>query len=197
MRKLLTSIVLFMLFSMFSGTAFAAKYPECDVFKGYKRLYGLCNAYQNAVFHQDEEAMADISRNWDKWWDEDDGLPGLPNRPSDANPVCPCWTYETLESAIRCDGFEFAFASTDDTGDGTGKDTLVLQQWLDGMLISQPQLTAGAFFPEAPDRICLISAPTGLVDNPMATVEGEIDLQCRQDVVDLAAEALEPAPCEL
>ena len=83
----------------FSSPAFAGKYEEdCGVFRGEKRLYGLCIAYQNALYHEDEEAMADIFANWQKWVDEN-GEPQLPNHPYDdgEEPECPCWTADDLE----------------------------------------------------------------------------------------------------
>ena len=66
MRKLLTSIVLFMLFSMFSGAAFAGKIAVCEDIKNdpaYKGLYGLCNAYWNA---DSEQARASILEAFNK-----------------------------------------------------------------------------------------------------------------------------------
>ena len=206
MRKLLTSIVLFMLFSMFSGTAFAGKYPECDDFKGFKRLYGLCNAYQNALFHEDEEAMADISRNWDKWWDEEDGLPGLPNRPDDIptpdpdpvlDPVvCPCWTYEVLESAIRCDGYNYAFHIADESQ--SGSDLLVLM-WQDPFDDQVPpemiQISTGTLYSMTPE--CRLAAQPEYVNGGLlaSPVDEEEELLCREQVVNLTLEALSPGPC--
>lgn len=107
MRKIITYSVFVMLFSMFSGPVLAGQYQECDIFKGMKRLYGLCNAYQNAYYAGDEDAMTDIWANWNKW--ATSTTPGLPNAPVVVEePVivgapdafyleCPCWAGITDE----------------------------------------------------------------------------------------------------
>jgi hypothetical protein len=101
MRNIITYSVFVMLFSMFSGSVFAGQYQECEPFKGMKRLYGLCNAYQNAFNAGDEESMADILANWDKWATDD--TPVLPNSPvGTKQPAafyleCPCWAGMTDE----------------------------------------------------------------------------------------------------
>ena len=113
MRKFITFAFLFMLFSMVSGSVFAGKYEDCVDFKGDKRLYGLCNAYQNALFNEDEDAMADIFRNWEKYVDEN-GEPQLPNH--DYGSVeCPCWTAEILADATA--GKQGVFCASSATHD--------------------------------------------------------------------------------
>ena len=95
MRNIITYSVFVMLFSMFSGPVFAGKYEECDPFKGMKRLYGLCNAYQNAFYAGDVDAMADLYANWKKWASDDDVLPNSPDTgtqplPEPPQVACPC-----------------------------------------------------------------------------------------------------------
>jgi hypothetical protein len=85
MRKIITSAVLILLFSMFSGTAFAGKVQVCEDIKNnpaYKGLYGLCNAYWNA----DDTEKPEILDNWDK-----KAGPGGPSMPGLLPATCPCW----------------------------------------------------------------------------------------------------------
>jgi hypothetical protein len=94
MRNIITYSVFVMLFSMFSGSVFAGQYQECEPFKGMKRLYGLCNAYQNAFNAGDVDAMADIYANWKKWAPDVD-LPNSPDTrteplPEPSEVACPC-----------------------------------------------------------------------------------------------------------
>ena len=100
MRKIITSSVFILLFTLFSGSVFAGKYDyECGEFKKQKQLYGLCNAYQNALAHDDVDAMADIERNWDKRVDEN-GEPELPGR-IDGNQGCLCWSEIQMCDAVN------------------------------------------------------------------------------------------------
>jgi hypothetical protein len=112
MRKLITSSVIILLFAMFSGSVFAGKHAVCEDFKKSKRFYGLCNAYQNALAHEDLEAATNIFQNWSKFVDEY-GDPQLPNHayedelPSEDDPLpgeeqvpeCPCWSIEDMRVA--------------------------------------------------------------------------------------------------
>jgi hypothetical protein len=101
MRKYFAFFVVALCALVFSSPAFAGKYEEeCGDFKGEKRLYGLCIAFQNALHHEDEEAMEDIFANWQKWVDEDGEpqLPGYPypdeeeGCPEEQDFCCPCWS---------------------------------------------------------------------------------------------------------
>ena len=101
MRKIITSAILIMLFSMFSGSVFAGKdkaEDPCKEFKG-QGLYGLCTAFQNALANEDQEAMDDIFDAWSKKVG-DDGEPELPGYPygdDDIELACPCWSNYTVE----------------------------------------------------------------------------------------------------
>ena len=92
MRKLLASFVLFMLFSMGSGSAFAGQVDVCEDIKhdpAYKGLYGLCNAYWNA---DSEQARESILKAFKKKADPLGlTMPGLDSF------ACPCWSNLTKE----------------------------------------------------------------------------------------------------
>jgi hypothetical protein len=204
MRKFLASIVVFMLFSMFSVSALAGKHQVCEEFKGYKRLFGLCNAYQNALAHEDEEAMADISDNWDKWVNEF-GEPALPNRVVDTGDdgtgeeipvVCPCWDFQTLVDAIQCDGFQYLGQRMDSTGEDSGIDSLslllpALDYWSDDETIS---VYAGNLLSDGTKQ-CRILADYYYTVSQLEELERAEEIQCRMDVVDLADVALAPGDC--
>ena len=118
MRKVITSSVLFMLFCMFSGVAFAGKVAVCEEIKhdpAYKGLYGLCNAYYNA---ETEKARGRILENfYKKAGPEGPGMPGLDE--TEEAPVCPCWADGQIDLGATPDPFgcqvvgTFAFASYD------------------------------------------------------------------------------------
>lgn len=193
MRKNITYLVFIMLFSMFSSPVFAGQYEECDVFKGSKRLYGLCNAYQNAYYAEDEETMADIWANWNKWATEDD--PVLPNSPDDVEvPVtCPCWDYAILEQELACNAYAVVYFGIDETEDNSGEDFALF----DGP--QNIQLFAGnTFFDQVADsNECNIVAPAELMISSFEAVEGLIEDQCRLDVLDLIDAAGDISLCNL
>ena len=206
MRKFFASFVVFMLFSMFSFPALAGKHQVCEEFKGNKRLFGLCNAYQNALAHDDEQAMADISDNWDKWVNEH-GEPELPNRVVDSSddgtgedelPICPCWDFQQLVDAIQCDGYLYAGHRIDSTGDDSGIDALSLRwedpdfYWIDEVI----QLNAGKLFGDGPAE-CRITAVEYYTQSQAEVLDRETEIQCRMDVMDLAEIALAPGECDL
>lgn len=90
MRKIITSTVLILSFSLFSGSVFA-DVSDCKEVKGQKALYGLCVAYWNA----NEKNQAKILL---KFEEKSGGLimPGLVTPVADSredpDPVfCPCW----------------------------------------------------------------------------------------------------------
>jgi hypothetical protein len=119
MRKVITSSVLFVLLSMFSGVAFAGKVAVCEEIKhdpAYKGLYGLCNAYWNAT---NEKARSRILENfYKKAGPEGPGMPGL-DEPETTPVVCPCWAEGQIDIGVTPDPFgcqvidTFAFASYD------------------------------------------------------------------------------------
>lgn len=120
MRKLITSSVLFMLFSMLSGTVFAGKVPVCEDIKhdpAYKGLYGLCNAYWNA----DEDAQLVILEQYRRKAGEDGpDMPGLePDDEVITELVCPCWPDAQIDIGVTpdygsCQVYEtYAWASYD------------------------------------------------------------------------------------
>ena len=120
MRKYFVFLAVFFGLAALSSPALAGKYDDdCAVFKGEKRLYGLCTAYQNALVNEDEEAMADIFANWQKWVDED-GMPQLPGHDygQEEEPVCPCWSESDLDliaalMLLACEvNFDGAFVLT-------------------------------------------------------------------------------------
>jgi len=200
MRKLLTSIVIFMLFSMFSVPAIAGKYQVCEEFKGYKRLFGLCNAYQNALAHEDEEAMADISDNWDNWVNEL-GEPALPNRVPDTGDddvgeevpvICPCWDFQKIVDAIQCEGYEYYGYIPDTSGDDSGVDSLSLL-WPGPFYDDLIQMYAGNLFVDVTE--CRINAAHEYTVSQQERLDRQTEIQCRLDVVDLAEVALSPGGC--
>lgn len=118
MRKVITSSVLFMLFSMFSGVAFAGKVAVCEEIKhdpAYKGLYGLCNAYWNANETARDRILAQFYK---KAGPEGPGMPGL-DEPEADPVVCPCWAEGQIDLGVTPDPFScqvmdtFAFASYD------------------------------------------------------------------------------------
>lgn len=86
MRKILASLIVFMLLGMFSGAVFAGQVDVCEDIKSdpaYKGLYGLCNAYWNA---DSDEARESILKAFKKKADPLGlTMPGL------ASMTCPCW----------------------------------------------------------------------------------------------------------
>ena len=58
MRKIITSTVLILLFSLFSSSVFAGDVSDCKEVKGQKALYGLCVAYWNA--NEKNQAKIDL-----------------------------------------------------------------------------------------------------------------------------------------
>jgi hypothetical protein len=193
-----------MLFSMFSVPAIAGKHQVCEDFKGNKRLYGLCNAYQNALAHEDEEAMADISDNWDKWVNEL-GEPLLPNRVVDPGDddigeevpvVCPCWDFQNLVDAIQCDDYRYEGHRIDSSDDDSGIDALSLRwedpvyYWIEEVI----QLHAGKLF-EGGVSECRIIALDVYTQSQTETLDWPTEIQCRMDVVDLTDLALAPGDC--
>ena len=188
MRHSIAFTAFFLVASLYSGTVLAGKYAVCEDFKGLKRLYGLCNAYQNALFHEDELAMFDISNNWDKWVDEQ-GMPELPNRVPDVgddteNPAtCPCWDYAVIEKAICQDGFKEVWHEPDLNGA-----ILLFLNWTDPLNPYSElaiELYAGYtwFSPSVPE--CRINAASEYVkDNTYSAELIDIDVEtaCRMDI---------------
>ena len=118
MRKVITSSVLFILFSMFSGAAFAGKVAVCEEIKhdpAYKGLYGLCNAYWNA---SNDDARLRILENFYKKAPKGVEMPS-PFVPKTKTAVCPCWPDGQIDigaipDPMACQALDdFAFASYD------------------------------------------------------------------------------------
>ena len=93
MRKIITSTVLILSFSLFSGSVFAGKIAACEEIKhdpAYKGLYGLCNAYWNANPKHQDKFLAKFEK---KAGPDGPGMPGLeePDVRTEPEPaVCPC-----------------------------------------------------------------------------------------------------------
>jgi hypothetical protein len=98
MRKLITSSIFILLMGLGASAAYAGQYEVCDPFKKTK-LYGTCNAYQNAYEQGDIDTMADLYANWLKKAGPDDILPNSPDDVVDT--VCPCWANGELEYAVN------------------------------------------------------------------------------------------------
>jgi len=107
MRKIITSSVLILLFSLFSGQAFAGKVEACELIKhdpAYKGLYGLCNAYWNADENAQEKILAKFVK---KAGPDGPGMPGLDD--PEPEPIeCPCWTEEYMLVAACSHTLTFA-----------------------------------------------------------------------------------------
>jgi hypothetical protein len=152
MRKLITSSVLFMLFSMLSGTVFAGKIAVCENIKhdpAYKGLYGLCNAYWNA----DEDAQPVILEQFRRKAGENGpGMPGLePGGEEIPDPVCPCWPDSQIDIGVTPDYWScqvtdtYAWASYDSglvqyTLGGDGVNSCSYLNYLTSELIIYPDL---------------------------------------------------------
>lgn len=112
MRKIITSSVLILLFSLFSGQVFAGKIEACENIKhdpAYKGLYGLCNAYWNANEKAQDKILAKFIKK---------AGPGGPVMPGlEPVVICPCWANGELDSAVFPYDYQvfgtFAFASYD------------------------------------------------------------------------------------
>lgn len=118
MRKIITSSVLILLFSLFSGSVFAGKIEACENIKhdpAYKGLYGLCNAYWNANENAQDKILAKFEK---KAGPDGPGMPGLVD-PEPEPVVCPCWAEGQIDIGVEPDIYgcqvldSFAFASYD------------------------------------------------------------------------------------
>ena len=100
MRKIITSTVLILSFSLFSGSVFAGKIAACEEIKhdpAYKGLYGLCNAYWNANEKAQEKILAKFEK---KAGPGGPGMPGLGGQESRVQAVCPCWAEGEIDLGV-------------------------------------------------------------------------------------------------
>ena len=108
MRKIITSTVLILLFSLFSSTVIA-DVSDCKEVKGQKALYGLCVAYWNANPKQQAKFLAKFDK-------KSGGMP-MPGTelPVEEDPifpdengdeqtevvVCPCWANGEIDYPVQ------------------------------------------------------------------------------------------------
>lgn len=111
MRKIITSSVLILLFSLFSGSVFAGKIEACENIKhdpAYKGLYGLCNAYWNANENAQDKILAKFEK---KAGPDGPGMPGLDDTVPE--PVaCPCWVDGELDFPVTYSWFAFDYSAS-------------------------------------------------------------------------------------
>lgn len=171
MRKFITSTVFIVLFSMVSSQVIAGQYPECDQFKKDKEypgqyipgLYGLCNSYQDALANEDQEAMDDIFRTWEKKVGEDE-LPKLPGHPYPQEVTCPCWDVDDIADASAL-GIP---QSCKETVDGTGNEFAIYSADINGY---QFDVDSGFCFYLPPDSV-----------GKLAFTSLEEEAACRADI---------------
>ena len=188
------SIVIVLLFGLFSGSLFAGNVEACEKIKhvpAYKGLYGLCNAYWNA----DEEDRPDILRNFEKRAPAGVTMPGLGEETGPVGEtvpiVCPCWDYDVLEQELACNAYEAAYFGYDNTGDNSGEDWAVFNG------PNTIQVFAGnTFFDQVAGNECDIVAPAAFITESFHAVTGEVEDQCRLDVLDLIDAAGNLALCD-
>ena len=198
MRKIITSAVLILLFSMFSGSVFAdGELLTCADFKAsdskeIKKLFGLCNAYQNALAHDDQEAMDDVFATWSKRVGEA-GEPRLPNHNyiEDSDVTCPCWDYCSLAMGVVDGSVEINYGIQDITNLDTNPDNH--NSGVDRVSLNDDsiQLFAGNLEGGNDSNECALIAPTdsGFYLQPFAPTDPDVEDVCRLDILNLIAES--------
>lgn len=208
MRKIITSAVLILLFSMFSGSVLAdGELLTCADFKAsdskeIKKLFGLCNAYQNALANEDQDTMDDIFATWSKKVGEG-GEPKLPGHDYDGGEeplvTCPCWNYCTLAKAVVDGSVVVAFGGQDPTNLDLDPDNNNMGFDFVSLNGTVNQLYAGNLEAGNDSNECALVGPTdsGFYLQPFAPTDpGEEDV-CRLDILNLLAESplLIPEEC--